>query len=55
VAPWPGFEPGSSGRQPLILFRQLRDTHCDRTILPRLSKAKGAERDNADFAYLSLS
>jgi hypothetical protein len=25
VAPWPGFEPGSSGRQPLIL---------DRAILP---------------------
>jgi hypothetical protein len=22
VAPRPGFEPGSSGRQPLILFRQ---------------------------------
>jgi hypothetical protein len=28
MAPWPGFEPGSSGRQPLIL---------DRTILPGLS------------------
>jgi hypothetical protein len=33
VAPRPGFEPGSSGRQPLIL---------DRTILPGLSWAKGA-------------
>jgi hypothetical protein len=33
MAPRPGFEPGSSGRQPLIL---------DRTILPGLSMVKGA-------------
>jgi hypothetical protein len=33
MAPRPGFEPGSSGRQPLIL---------DLTILPGLSKAKVA-------------
>jgi hypothetical protein len=47
LAPRPGFEPGSSGRQPLIL---------DRTILPGLSiKGLGREMDNADFDYLSLS
>ena len=34
VAPWPGLEPGSSGRQPLIL---------DRTILPGLPKGQDAK------------
>ena len=40
-APWPGFGPGSSGRQPLIL---------DRTILPGLC----AECFKKTLTYLNL-
>jgi len=41
VAPWPGFGPGSSGRQPLILFRQweiisLRPDYTTRATLYRV-------------------
>ncbi len=42
MAPWPGFEPGSGGRQPPIL---------DRAILPGLS----IKSNRLKFLYLSVT
>jgi len=46
VAPWPGFEPGSGGRQPPIL---------DRTILPGLPRAKAFGRSRKRDEYKSFT
>ena len=55
MAPWPGFEPGS-GHETSFARDVLRATaaYTDRTILPRLSWAKGAERDKCKFCLFKL-